>query len=194
MTSATEDKNSVRAKALARRDALDEALRTELALRVAKIGAQMIDFTPGTIISAFLPIRSEIDLRPLINNLYSKGARLCVPAVLDKKTIEFRELKKNSELVNTGFGTFGPGPQAAVLDPEIILLPLAAFDLRGHRLGYGAGHYDRALARLHAKGLRPRLIGAAFACQQVEHVPQEDHDVGLDDILTENGLHHFQQP
>lgn len=186
-----EQKNSIRREALARRDALDATLRIELALRVAEIGARAIDFAPGTVISGFLPIRSEIDLRPLMSALRDKGARLCVPAVLDRETIVFRELERGAELVQTGFGTVGPGAQAAVLDPGIILLPLAAFDSRGHRLGYGAGHYDRAVARLHARGLRPRLIGTAFGCQQVERVPEEAHDVMLDEILTERGLRRF---
>lgn len=193
MTPAKQHKNSVRVEALARRDALDATLRIELALRVAEIGVQAIDFTPGAIISGFLPIRSEIDLRPLMAALRDKGARLCVPAVLDRETIVFRELARGAELVWTGFGTIGPGPQAAVLDPEIILLPLAAFDSRGHRLGYGAGHYDRAVARMHARALKPRLIGTAFDCQEVGRVPEEGHDVALDEVLTESGLRSFRK-
>lgn len=193
MTVSREEKNAVRNAALARRDGLDATLRTELALRVAEIGAPAIHFAPGTVISGFLPIRSEIDLRPLMAALRDKGARLCVPAVLDRETIVFRALERGAELVKTGFGTVGPGPQAKVLDPEIILLPLAAFDPRGHRLGYGAGHYDRAVARMHARGLRPRLIGAAFDCQQVARVPDEGHDIALDEVLTESGLRRFHK-
>jgi 5-formyltetrahydrofolate cyclo-ligase len=78
-----------------------------------------------------------------------------------------------------------------VLDPTLMLVPLAAFDRRGHRIGYGAGHYDRAIARLHAKGLKPALIGIAFDCQEVGTVPNEPHDVRLDAILTESGLRTF---
>jgi 5-formyltetrahydrofolate cyclo-ligase len=76
-----------------------------------------------------------------------------------------------------------------VLDPNVMLVPLAAFDARGHRLGYGAGHYDRAIARLQERGLRPRLVGIAFDSQRVDRVPDEPHDVPLDAILTETGLH-----
>lgn len=120
--------------------------------------------------------------------LHERGARLCVPAILDKTTIAFRELVRTAPLVETGFGTFGPGPEAEVLDPQIMLVPLAAFDMRGHRIGYGAGYYDRAIARLHAQGLTPRLIGTAFDCQEVERVPDEPHDVRLAALLTESGL------
>src|SRR5690606_3324712 len=102
-----------------------------------------------------------------------------------------RELVRGADLVATGFGTSGPGPEACVLDPDIMLVPLAAFDWRGHRLGYGAGHYDRAIARLHAADRRPHLIGVAFDCQEVEGVPDEPHDVMLAEILTESGLRRF---
>lgn len=78
-----------------------------------------------------------------------------------------------------------------MLDPALMLMPLAAFDRRGHRIGYGAGYYDRAIARLHVRGLRPRLIGVAFDCQQVERVPDEQHDIVLDQLLSESGLRRF---
>jgi 5-formyltetrahydrofolate cyclo-ligase len=78
-----------------------------------------------------------------------------------------------------------------VLDPAVMLVPLAAFDVRGHRIGYGGGYYDRAIERLHDRGLRPRLIGVAFDCQLVTEVPNEKHDVQLDAMLTESGLRRF---
>jgi 5-formyltetrahydrofolate cyclo-ligase len=75
----------------------------------------------------------------------------------------------------------------------LLLMPLSAFDARGNRLGYGAGHYDRAIARLRAKGKSPVLIGAAFSVQEAEALPAEDHDVALDMILTEQGLRSLSQ-
>lgn len=72
-----------------------------------------------------------------------------------------------------------------------MLVPLAAFDCRGHRIGYGAGYYDRAIDRLKAKGIAPRLIAIAFDCQEVEEVPDQPHDVRLPEILTETGLRAF---
>lgn len=191
MTSLKDLKKQLRLEALGRRDALDTGWRIEASLRMAEIGASAIDFEPGTIVSGFLPIRSEADTRPLISALRDRGAKLCLPIVLDRETIIFRELLGGAAMVDTGFGTSGPGPEAAVVDPELMLVPLAAFDPRGHRLGYGAGHYDRAIARLHAAGRRPRLIGIAFDCQEVDRVPDEDHDVVISEILTESGLRRF---
>ena len=94
-------------------------------------------------------------------------------------------------MIDMGFGTQGPSDTAAVLDPDIMLVPLAAFDARGHRIGYGAGYYDRAIGRLKAKGRAPRLIGIAFDCQEVDRVPDEPHDEPLFELLTESGLRRF---
>ena len=104
-------------------------------------------------------------MRPLLFALREQGARLCLPAILDKTTIVFRELVRGAPLVDMGFGTLGPGADAEVLDPTLMLVPLAAFDGRGHRIGYGAGHYDRAIARLTDAGR------AAAACRHRLRLP-----------------------
>lgn len=184
-------KRHLRKEALARRDALDPFWRVEVSLEMAETAEEDVDFVPGAIVSGFWPIRSEVDVRPLMFALREKGARLCLPAVLDKTTIIFRELVRGAALIDTGFGTAGPSEDAPVLDPSIMLIPLAAFDGRGHRIGYGAGHYDRAIARLTDRSRPPRLIGVAFNCQEVAEVPDEDHDVVLSEIITESGLRRF---
>ncbi|SCB18917.1 5-formyltetrahydrofolate cyclo-ligase [Rhizobium lusitanum] len=181
-------KAQYRNERLAARDAIPADERIEMGLAMAAHGGDAIDVAPGAIVSGFLPIRSEVDIRPLMARLRERGARLCVPVILNRSTIVFRELVPGAALIATGFGTSGPGPDAAVLDPDIMLVPLSAFDSTGHRIGYGAGHYDRAITRLHQKGLNPRLIGIAFDCQEVPSVPTEPHDVRLDAILTESGL------
>jgi len=191
MTSAKDLKKHLRKEALARRDALDEFWRVEIALEMAETARDQIAVEPGQIISGFWPMRSEVDVRPLMLVLREKGARLCLPAILDKTTIVFRELVRGTPLVEMGFGTVGPHEEAAVLDPSVMLIPLAAFDARGHRIGYGAGYYDRAIAKLVDKGLTPRLIGIAFDCQEVAQVPDENHDVIIAEILTESGLRRF---
>lgn len=181
-------KKQLRIAALDKRDALDVRYRIEAALRLAEAAGD-IAVPPGTVVSGFWPIRSEMDIRPLMFALRAKGARLCLPAIIDRETIEFRELLRDSPMIDMGFGTVGPGPEAEVLQPELMLVPLAAFDGRGHRVGYGGGYYDRAIERLKADGRELRLIGIAFDCQKVERVPDEAHDQPLDAILTESGLH-----
>lgn len=190
MLSPKDLKRQLRRDALARRDALEPSWRLEQSLAMAN-AVESIAPEPGTIVSGFWPMRSEVDVRPLMSALEENGARVCLPAILDKTTIEFRALMQESALIDMGFGTLGPSEDAETLDPAIMLVPLAAFDHRGHRIGYGAGYYDRAIAKLVAKGRSPRLIGIAFDCQQVPLVPDEPHDVVIPEILTESGLRRF---
>lgn len=190
MTTLKEQKAALRKERLALRDAIDPEARLEKSLAISTFG-EALAFAPGTIVSGFMPIRSEADIRPLLDHLAKRGARLCLPIVEDRETIRFRELKQGAALVDTGFGTRGPGPDAEVLDPELLLMPLSVFDAAGNRIGYGAGHYDRAIDRLRKKGLNPRLVGIAFDCQEVASVPAEPHDVGLSAIITESGYRRF---
>ncbi len=191
MTSPKELKQHFRKEALARRDNLDPVWRIEQALHISETMSAAIAVEPGQVVSGYWPMRSEIDVRPLLYSLAERRARLCLPAILDKTTMVFRELVRCAPLVAMGFGTFGPDATAEVLDPAVMLVPLAAFDARGHRIGYGGGFYDRAIERLVGAGKPPRLIGIAFDCQEVERVPEEPHDVMLAEILTESGLRRF---
>ena len=186
-------KGALREERLAARDAIPPEERIEKSLAMVAFGQEVVEIRPGTIVSAFLPIRSEADIRPLMALLRDRGARICVPVILDKQTIVFRELIRGAELVKGVFGTSGPGPEAPELEPDIMLVPLSAFDAVGHRIGYGGGYYDRAIRRLHEKGRDPLLIGIAFDCQEVAFVPAEDHDVRLNAVLTESGFRPFSR-
>lgn len=188
------EKARLRGERLAARDALTLAERQQKSQSITAHGASDIPFAPGTVISGFMPIRSEADTRPLMEALRTRGGRIVLPVVLDRETIVFRAFETDTLLVKTGFGTTGPGEDAEVLDPDILLVPLSVFDGKGQRVGYGAGHYDRAIARLHARGRQPVLIGVAFDCQEVPSVPAEPHDVSLHAILTESGLRWFSVP
>ncbi len=177
-------KQRLRAEALARRDAMGEAARIEASLAVADRCADLVVMEPGSVVSGFLPIRTEIDIRPLMMALADRGARLCVPAIVED-LLQFRELLRGARLQPQGFGTYAPGPDAAILDPDVMLVPLAAFDQSGGRIGYGRGYYDAAVAKLQEKGKAPRVIGVGFAVQEVEAVPTEPHDIPLHAIVTE---------
>lgn len=180
-------KKQFRQEALARRDALDEHWRIEASLKMAE-EADKIDLGPNEVVSGFWPMLSEVDVRPLMFALRQQGARLTLPAIMDKTTIVFRELVRGADLIDMGFGTSGPGPEAEVLEPTLMLVPLAAFDDRGHRIGYGAGYYDRAIAKLQAGPRPPRLIGIAYECQRIDQVPDQPHDIVIPEFLTELGL------
>lgn len=181
-------KAELRRDALARRDAIAPDARIERSIALAEHGANLAPFDrdPGTVVAGFLPIRSEIDARPLMEIMRQRGCRLCLPAVVGGR-LQFRELTRETELIDTGFGTVGPGPDAAVLEPALLLVPCAAFDRRGHRIGYGAGHYDRALAALPGA----EAIALAFSEQEVDAVPAAPHDVAMQAVLTDR---EFIQP
>lgn len=181
-------KAELRKAVLQARNALPESYRQDAAQAIIQYFLDNIELPEACIVSGFWPIRSEIDPRPLMHSLEARGIRLCLPAVLDAQTIEFRAMSFGDALVETGFGTSGPPADAAVVDPDVMLVPLAAFDLSGNRIGYGAGYYDRAIAALNQKNKFPLLIGVAFDAQQVDQIAQEPHDVALKYILTESGL------
>lgn len=180
-------KAEVRQDVLARRDALS-ALERERFSQQIKQHFSELDIEPSAVISAFLPIRSEVDLNSLIEELWTVNHKVCLPFMLDRETIEFRQYGSQTELIDNGFGTIAPQDGSDVMDPDIMLVPLSAFDQSGGRIGYGAGFYDRAIARILDGGKTPLLIGVAFSCQEVDQVPCEDHDIPLDMVLTENGL------
>lgn len=191
MTQSRTLKKELRKEALARRDALDPFWRIEASLEMAETARDRIAFEPGAIVSGFWPMRSEVDVRPMMFALREHGARLCLPAILDKTTIVFRELVRGAPMVDMGFGTVGPHEEAEVLDPAIMLIPLAAFDARGHRIGYGAGYYDYTFAHLR-KAKHVIGVGVAFAAQETKAIPALSHDVPLDYVLTERKTFDFR--
>lgn len=188
MTTQTEpsvNKAALRAEALSRRAALDPTERIEASLAIAEY-ADDLPFPPGAVVSAFLPIRDEIDPRPLMDRLRQAGHPLCLPAIVEGRLV-FRAFSRETALVRAGFGTVEPGPEAPVIAPEAMLVPLAAFDRTGHRIGYGKGYYDCAIQALRQSGA-PVCVGVAFSVQEVDGIPAEDHDQPLAFVLTEKGL------
>ncbi len=166
--------------------------KREAAAKAAAKRGLPIEITPGTIVSGYSPIRSEIDPFPLMRMLAAQGARLALPAVMARgKSLAFRAWSPDDRLMLGPLGILEPSPAAAELIPDIMLVPLAAFDRLGHRIGYGAGHYDYTLAHLR-KMKAITAIGLAFAAQEIEAVPALSHDVPLDYVLTETGIFDFR--
>jgi len=190
-SNASLSKGDLRATALAKRDALSEAKRAAAAKALAKRGLPL-DIANGAIVSGYSPIRSEIDPLPLMRALAAKGVRLALPAVMARgKSLAFRKWSPDDRLKMGPLGILEPSPAAAELVPDIMLVPLAAFDRLGHRIGYGAGHYDYTLAHLR-KAKAVIAIGIAFAAQEIASVPALSHDVALDYVLTEKQSFDFR--
>ena len=184
-------KAELRAKALARRDALSDKKRAAAAAKLAKRGLPF-ELMPGSIVSGYSPIRSEIDPLPLMKRLAGQGAKLVLPCVTARgQSLVFRIFHPSDRLMLGPLGIPEPSPAAAEVIPDIMLTPLAAFDRLGHRIGYGAGHYDFTFAHLR-KTKNILGIGLAFAAQEIEAVPALAHDVALDYVLTESDVFDFR--
>ena len=176
-------KKGLREQVLSIRDQLDADVRAEAA-NLLSHHADLIGDVNGKVVSSFWPIRSEINPYDLTRELKQRGAQLALPVVMDKTTLEFRAYDHDDDLIDAGFGTKGPSENAAAVDPDILLVPLAVFDLQCGRIGYGAGFYDRAIAKLRKKGGSPKTFGIAFEHQMIDQVPQDEFDIKLDYILT----------
>jgi 5-formyltetrahydrofolate cyclo-ligase len=182
--SITPSKGDLRKIALDARDAMDAATRAAASDKLAARGLPF-DIAPGTVVSGYSPIRSELDPLPLMRKLAAQGAKLALPAVMARgKSLAFRAWSPSDRLTLGPLGILEPSPAAAELVPDIMLVPCAAFDRLGHRIGYGAGHYDFTLA--HLRKVKPiTTVGLAFAAQEIKTVPALAHDVALDYVLTE---------
>ena len=188
---ATLSKADLRRAALARRDAFTDEQRAAAAEALAK-RALPFEIAPGTVVSGYSPIRNEIDPTSLMRRLAGLGAKLALPVVLARgKSLVFRAWSPDDRLMLGPLGIPEPSPAAAEVIPDIMLVPLAAFDRQGHRIGYGAGHYDFTLEHLR-KTKTIIAIGLAFSVQEIKAVPAQPHDVALDFVLTEKKVFDFR--
>jgi 5-formyltetrahydrofolate cyclo-ligase len=182
--SISEQKAERRATALAKRDALpaDERQR----------GAEIVATRPfpiavpkGAIVSGFMPMRTEINPLPLMRKLAADGAQLALPVIQGRgKPLLMRAWSFGGPLEARQWGIKEPLDTAPVVDPDILLVPLACFDRSGHRIGYGAGYFDKTIGALRAKK-KVTAVGLAFAAQEIDRVPTTDFDERLDLVLTE---------
>ncbi|MDP6621772.1 MAG: 5-formyltetrahydrofolate cyclo-ligase [Alphaproteobacteria bacterium] len=147
---------------------------------------EAIEMAEGDAVAGYWPMRQEQDPVPLMKRLHGAGQAVALPVIeKPEKTLLFRSWEPGQVLEEAEFGTSQPAPEAAVLRPKVILVPLLAFDDRGFRLGYGGGYYDRTIAALRQSG-ELLAIGIAYDAQQVERVPEEEFDQRLDWVVTEN--------
>jgi 5-formyltetrahydrofolate cyclo-ligase len=188
-------KSLLRTEARARRAALARAL-PDFAQRIAAF-ADTLALAPGAVIAGYWPVQSEADPRALMAVLAARGHVLALPRIAAKgEALHFHRWREGDALFDNHYGIVEPSADAQRMMPDVILVPLLAFDASGHRLGYGGGYYDRSLfeGRATVPPANPLCrgpvlaIGIAYAGQLVPSLPHESHDRTLDAILTENGL------
>jgi 5-formyltetrahydrofolate cyclo-ligase len=186
LTSTNADsKAALRRDALARRGRIEPAARAAFSHRLAKEGLRLARLWRPRIVSVFYPLRDEPDTLLLLTSLTSEGYATALPAVIARGSpLAFRLWRPGDPTRAGAMSIQEPLKAASVVDPDLLFVPLACFDRRGHRIGYGAGYYDRSLARLRA--VKPvHAAGVAYGVCEIAAVPYETHDQSLDAIVTE---------
>lgn len=180
-------KRELRKACAAQRDRLDASLRKLAAERLATCGLGFAGACAGATVSAYAAIGSELDAFPLLERLAREGYQLCLPVITPLgNPLVFRAWAPGEPLVPRKWDIREPADTEPAVEPDVLLVPLLAFDDEGHRLGYGGGYYDRTLQRLRA--MKPVIaIGLAYDTQEIGEVPVEAHDQRLDFVLTPTG-------
>jgi 5-formyltetrahydrofolate cyclo-ligase len=179
-----DQKTALRNAALALRDAMPAAERQAAAETIAR-RAFPVAVKAGMVVSGFSPMKTEINPIPLLRKLAELGASLALPCIDGRgNPLIMRAWSFGAPLASGQWGIREPTKDAAQVEPDILIVPLACFDRAGHRIGYGAGYYDMTIHALRAK--KPVVtIGIAFAIQEIPHVPATARDERLDLVLTE---------
>lgn len=149
-------------------------------------------FMKGAIVAGYAAIRGEADPFPLMVTLANQGHPLCLPQTRGDALV-FRAWKPGDPLVVGRMSVPEPDDKAKERRPDLLIVPLLAFDKNGYRLGYGRGYYDRYLAEHRAKRTL-RAVGIAFAAQEVEELPREHFDEPLDAVVTQDRVIRFERP
>jgi 5-formyltetrahydrofolate cyclo-ligase len=184
----TDIKTNLRRHALERRDLVSPHEAHEAALAIRAAGLALVDeLSKGEnpIVSVYWPIRSEINTRLLIEALCDRGVAVALPVMSAvREPLVFRSFSPGDDLVKGPFGLSEPSADKPSVDPAVLFAPLAAFDRKGFRMGYGGGIYDATLAALRQRH-KVTAVGLAYAVQEADAVPTEPHDEKLDFIITE---------
>jgi len=155
---------------------------------VARRVTTEIPLAPSAVVAGYWPFPDELDPRPVMTDLHAQGHVLCLPVVVaPHSALEFRAWAPGDSLVKAVFGTRVPHSDRLTLVPDVLLVPLLAFDRAGFRLGYGGGYYDRTLAALEPTGAIS--IGIGFAIQEIKRVPRDAYDRRLNWMVTETGTY-----
>ena len=147
----------------------------------------------GSIVSAYWPMRDELDTRKLFAGFHEEGVRCALPVTGAKDApLSFRRWQSGDVLEEASFGVAEPNSDQPTLTPDVILVPLLAVDGDGNRLGYGGGYYDRTLLQRRQGREGPVVaVGVAYNAQRVPVVPQDEGDARLDWLITEQGFTRF---
>jgi 5-formyltetrahydrofolate cyclo-ligase len=181
----TDPKATLRREALARRGAVAPGARVAFSRRLANEGLRLARLWRPRAVSAFHTLRDEPDTLQLLSALAAEGFATALPVVVGRESpLTFRLWRPGDPTRLGAMSIAEPLEEAPAVEPDLLFVPLACFDRRGHRIGYGAGYYDRTLAGLRA--IKPiHAVGVAYGVCEVAAVPYEAHDQSLDAIVTD---------
>ncbi len=178
-------KKALRVEAKARRQTAHEGGAQGAAESVIVNFMAAVPLPPGAAVGSYWPFETELDAGALLAHLHGLGHPCAVPAVAAAdQPLAFRAWAPGDRLTTGRLGEPAPDPRTAEITPDILLVPLLAFDRRGYRLGFGGGYYDRTIAALGRDG-EVLAVGLAYAAQEVDEVPHDGHDARLDWVVTE---------
>jgi 5-formyltetrahydrofolate cyclo-ligase len=175
-----------RAELIALRKALPHDAQRRSDERIAQLLLEGFPLLRDMTIGFYWPFNGEVEPRVAMHRLRTRGARTALPVVVAKATpLEFREWHPGVETVPGVFGL--PVPQTARMVPDALLMPPVGVDRQGYRLGYGGGYFDRTLAALSPQPLK---IGLARELSVIETIHPQPHDIPMDFVIMESGIHH----
>jgi 5-formyltetrahydrofolate cyclo-ligase len=178
-------RKATRARLLAERQQLPPNEREAIAERVRQRVLELVDPLPRSL-GIYWPIHGELNLIPIAEQVLAAGGEVGLPVVVQKAApVEFWAWRHGERLVRGQWDI--PVPKhRKVITPELLIVPLVGFSTEGYRLGYGGGFYDRTLA---AANPRPRTVGVGFASARLDTIYPQPHDIRLDVLVTEEGIH-----
>ncbi|MBL8640566.1 MAG: 5-formyltetrahydrofolate cyclo-ligase [Alphaproteobacteria bacterium] len=155
---------------------------------------EMLSFPENAVISVYYPIGSEIDPSPIVEKLWQRNLTVCLPCIKEgQRKLIFVPWTPQTQFETRRFGIPEPVDKSVLCTPDILIIPLLAFDQRGYRMGYGQGHYDETLASLRAQKT-VLAVGLAYAEQAVLlPLPIENHDERLDMVITPQRVFDFRR-
>ena len=182
-------KLDIRKDYLSRRNKFDNKYSKYVSYEISKFAEEIVNSFVSSNIAGFYPFRNEINVLPLLKKLGELGSLICLPVIReDNSFLIFKKWSNNTKMVTGKYGILEPPESSENIIPDLLLVPLLAYDVSGNRIGYGGGFYDKTLQYLHSKNIDFISIGVAFKFQECDYIPSEKHDIKLNAILNEDGL------
>ncbi len=182
-----DSKKSLREEIIAKRQQIVTGAASDAAKKIEDFLFPLIPADAS--VALYCAIRGEVDVRGLLKKLCDSGHKVALSAIQENtKILKFLDCSCGTPLIAGKYGIACPQPHLAEIIPDVVIVPLVAFDKSGNRLGYGGGYYDATLAHLRSRNEKLLVIGVAYAMQRTENIPTHSGDQKMDMVVTEEGI------